>query len=483
MATIKNKIQNLSKPTIYTVLCFIYVSIFILPTFFIPFNIFLYLFGIGFASLFILKIPEVGLYTIILCAMVYERFFTLQPIIFDVNIYKIYPIDAILLVTFISFLIHHFGNLKSKEIKYTRLEIATFIFFLTLIVALVYSIIKNPDKELAIATFKNYSYLLILFLTVFIIRTKIQFKRIINVFLAGGIILIGFVIYGLASGNGLWSEFTPGTRFLAQTHSYYLLLPAFLAIVFLIFGKEIYGHIKTQAIILAQSIGIVAGMHRHLWLGFGAGLATIFFLSDKEKRKIALKNIIGILLIVIIVFSLFIWIGTLLNVNIDVTATSYAQRFTERVQSLFTLKSSNIEEAAGWRLKAWQEGLLLFSKNPIFGIGFGKMLNVEFQGFVSTVEMRALHNELLGVFIQAGLLALIPFIFINFYLIKYFIKLYKTKIQEQPELIALFAFYIATLVGMLFSLYLVTNMLNIFYWITIGLIVSLYKMYDLDQQK
>ncbi|MFA6296233.1 MAG: O-antigen ligase family protein [Patescibacteria group bacterium] len=477
METIKNQIKNLSKPAIYTALCFLYVSIFILPTFFIPFNIFLYLFGIGFASLFILKIPEVGLYTIILCTMVYERFFTLQPIVFDINIYKIYPIDAILLVTFISFLIHHFGNLKSKEIKYTRLEIATFIFFLTLVVAVVYSIIKNPDKELAIATFKNYSYLLILFLTIFIIRTKIQFKRIINVILAGGIILIGFIIYGLASGNGLWSEFTPGTRYLAQTHTYYLLLPVFIAIVFLTYGKEIYGHIRTQAIILIQSTGIIAGLHRHLWLGFGAGLATILLLSDKEKRKIALKNILSVLLAGLIIFSLVIWIAALSNANLNIKASSYVQRFTERVQSLFTLKSSNIEDAAGWRLKAWQEGLILYAKNPVLGIGFGKMINVEFKGFVSTVEMRALHNEPLGLLIQAGLLALIPFIIINIYLIKYFIKLYKTKIEEQPELIALFAFYIATMVSMFFSLYLVTNMLNIFYWIAMGLIVSLYKMY------
>ncbi len=482
MASIKNKIQNLSKSTIYTVLCFIYVSIFILPTLFIPFNIYLYLFGIGFASLFILKVPEVGLYTIILCTMIYERFFTLQPIILDINIYKIYPIDVLLIITFISFLIHHFGNLNSKEIRYTRLEKATFIFFLALIAALVYSIIKNPDKELALATFKNYSYLLILFLTIFIIRTKVQFKRIIKVFLAGGIILIGFVIYGLATGNGLWSEFTPGTRFLAQTHTYYLLLPVFIAIVFLIYGKEIYGHIKTQAVILVQSVGIVAGMHRHLWLGFLSGLATIFLLSDKEKRKVALKNIFGILLVVLIVFSLFIWITAMLNADINIKASTYAQRFTERVQSLFTLKSGNIEEAAGWRLKAWQEGLVQYAKNPILGIGFGKMLNVEFKGFVSTVEMRALHNELLGVLIQAGIIGLIPFLFINYYLIKYFIKLYKTKIEEMPELIALFAFYVATCVGLLFSLYLVTNMLNIFYWIAMGLIVSLYKMYQLDQK-
>ncbi|MDD3887268.1 MAG: O-antigen ligase family protein [Patescibacteria group bacterium] len=480
---IKNKLQNLSKPLIYTTLCFFYVSIFILPSFFIPFNIYLYLFGIGFASLFILKVPEVGLYTIVLCTMIYERFFTLQPIILDVNIYKIYPIDVLLAVTFISFLIHHFGNLGSKEIKYTRLEKATFIFFLTLIVALVYSIIKNPDKELALATFKNYSYLLILFLTIFIIRTKVQFKRIIKVFLAGGIILIGFIIYGLATGNGLWSEFTPGTRFLAQTHTYYLLLPVFIAIVFLTYGKEIYGHIKTQAIILVQSVGIVAGMHRHLWLGFLSGLATIFLLSNKEKRKVALKNILGILLVVLIVFSIVIWITAMLNTDINIKASSYTQRFIERVQSLFTLKSSNIEEAAGWRLKAWQEGLVQYSKNPILGIGFGKMLNVEFKGFVSTVEMRALHNELLGVLIQTGIIGLIPFLFINYYLIKYFIKLYKAKISEQPELIALFAFYVATCVGLLFSLYLVTNMLNIFYWIAMGLIVSLYKMYKLDQIK
>lgn len=431
-----------------------------------------------FACLFILKKPEVGLYTIILCTMVYERFFTLQPIILDINIYKIYPIDVIIFITFISFLIHYFKQDNKEKIKFSRLEIASFVFFLALIITLIYSIIKNPDKELALATFKNYSYLLILFLTIFIIKTKEQFKKIINVFLAGGIILIGFVIYGLATGNGLWSEFTPGTRFLAQTHAYYLLLPVFIAIVLLTYGKLIFGQIKTQIVILAQSTGIIAGMHRHLWLAFGSGLATIFFLSDKEKRKVFLKNILIIIFVAIIIISLLIWIGTLLNVEINLKTVSYFQRFSERVVSLFTLNSNQIEEAAGWRLKAWQEGLVLYLKSPIIiGIGFGEMLNVEFRGFISTVEMRALHNELLGVLIQAGIIGLIPFLFINYYLIKYFIKLYKQKVQEQAEIIALFAFYIATCVGLVFSLYLVTNMLNIFYWITMGLIVSLFKIY------
>ena len=466
--------KKFNNPLFYTALCFIYISIFIIPNIFFSFNIALYIFALGFASLFILKIPEVGLYTIILCTMIYERYFTLQPIIWDMNIYKIYPIDVLITITFISIIIHYFIKNKKTKFNFTHLEISALIFFAATIIGLIYSLIINFDKTLIFATFKNYSYLLILFLTIFTIKTKKQFKNIINIFLAGGIFLILFIFYGLLSGNGLWSEFTPGTRFLAQTHTYFLLLPVFLTIVYLSYGQNIFGKIKTKLILLIQTTGIIAGLHRHLWLSFLAGLTTIFILLNKARRKKFLKNILIIIFIALVIFLIWFWINLLLNNTVDVNAVSYFKKLSERFESLYQFTPYKMEEAAGWRLKAWQEGIKQLLKNPILGTGFGKILHVDFRGFTSTVEIRGLHNDFLGILIQLGILGFIPFIFINYYTIKYFRKLYKL---NNPELIALFAFYIATLVGIFFALYLVTNMLNIFYWITIGLIVSFYKIY------
>lgn len=415
--------------------------------------------------------------------MVYERFFTLQPIIWDINIYKIYPLDILLIITFISFLIHYFLNKQKEKIKFTRLEISAFVFFGACIITLIYSLIKNPDQTLIFATLKNYSYLFILFLVILIIKTKEQFQRTINTFLVGGIILIGFIIYGLVSGNGLWSEFTPGTRFLAQTHAYYLMPPIFLGFTALLYGKEIYGRILTPIILLIQSTGVIAGLHRHIWLGFAAGLTSIFAFSDKTKRHKFLKNVLAIILIAIILSVFWLWINSLLNNPINLGSVPYFEKLGQRFQTLYQFRSNQIEEAAGWRLKAWQEGIVLYVKNPILGIGFGKMLNVDYQGYISTVEMRALHNEILALLIQGGIILLIPFIFINYYLIKYFQQLYKKVIAEQDSLIALFAFYLATCAGLIFSLYLVANMLGIFYWITLGLIVSLYKIYNIAEIK
>ena len=116
----------------------------------------------------------------------------------------------------------------------------------------------------------------------------------------------------------------------------------------------------------------------------------------------------------------------------------------------------------------------MLQESPIIGIGFGHKLTFDLLGWPLTIEVRELHNNFIGIALQMGILGFLSFVLFNALVLKKFIDLrFKIIKKYYPHLLSAFGCYILFLFSANFGTYFDVNVLNIFFWITLGIIVSL----------
>jgi len=133
-----------------------------------------------------------------------------------------------------------------------------------------------------------------------------------------------------------------------------------------------------------------------------------------------------------------------------------------------------VESAAGWRIQTWKIALEKFVDNPLFGIGFGKKFFFDYRGFVDLIDIRNIHNDFAALLVQLGLLGFIPFVMFNYASAKDLYKLVKREDKfYKPMSLILAGFYIISLFGVFFGIYLMFNGTSIFYWTIMAMITIL----------
>ncbi len=422
-------------------------------------------FGISFAY------PRSGICAVIFLTLIFERFFTLAPIIIGYQEYKIYPLDIILGAVFSAY----FFQLIPEIIKGRRKSLAEnkylIMFFILITIHFLIDIfVFGTDKNLAFSSFKYYVfYPWLYFVTLFFFKNKEDSKTLMRFFLAGTIGIIFFIIFGLINGGGLWTEYTPlstgGIRILAFTHSFYILM-GFLGVWIwnLYQGGKINRVLKIVTIFWI--IGIVGSLMRHLWVGLIISLGIIYFLIDRGKKNIFNKIFFKGSLTAFLVVTLFSFIAlisphyTAPNKLINQASNSVK----ERAGSLVT--SIEKDESFFWRELVWRESLKKYKENPIWGLGFGQRIYVEEENYKDFVEIRNIHNSWLVLLFQGGM---IIFILFGAFLFQSIGKLIRAKEKSWEEIIFLVLILNYAVVAV-FQPYFETNMLVIFFWILLGLI-------------
>lgn len=464
--------MKISKEVIYAIVSSLALGIFVFSTFFVTFNIYFYIFCLLFAAFFIFQKPESGLYAIIICTVIFERFFTLLPLVIQENTYKLYPLDIIIFITILSFLIHFIKSHKYK-FRLSRTGIAILIFVIFCIISFVYGIYNGGEFNDAFSTLKNYGiYAVMFFLTINIIRSKEQIKRITYVFIGSGIALFFFIFYGLLRGSGLWIEYTPlstvGTRLLAPTHAFFLCVAVLLILNFVAHRKKLFGNL-TIPIVLIMLLGIVGSLTRHLWIALAIAIVISFLLLSRTNKKSLLKIVAIQLFLVIMIVSLYVWFDYLSSGDFPEFISKFYETTFVRVQSL-TLSLE--DESAAFRLLAWQEAWETFTENPVIGIGFGKKLTFDYFGFPTQIHMRDLHNNFISIALQMGILGFISFgLFQTIFVVKTIGIIKKIKIIK-PIVLGFVACYILFLVSANFGTYFDINLLVILFWIFMGVVIS-----------
>ncbi|MEK7681076.1 MAG: O-antigen ligase family protein [Patescibacteria group bacterium] len=363
---------------------------------------------VSFYSIF--KYPKTGIYLIIIGTMWFERHFTLQPLTIGDVSYKIYPLDFILLITGLSL----FVRVVDKEIKWKwhKFDTPILLFGLAATFGYLLSWLRNLDPVLAFGTYKNYFlYAVVYVFIALLFKTKEDWKKLMAWFFAGGAGLFFFLFYGIITGHGLWSDFTPlstyGERLIAGTHIFYMVLFGFF-LMSLYFWKSEFQKKISEKIIFAciglVAIGILVSLVRHLW----AALAVIFilwfiFLYREEKKKMITLGkkcfAIGLFFILIYLWVSFSFKGA---VPQNLSKGYYAVKERVGIESVARLEDSSFR----WRISAWAVGVVLWTRHPVLGSGLGQLVSGYDNIVPFEIAARELHNNYLGILIQLGVVGL-----------------------------------------------------------------------------
>ena len=457
--------------SIYNLLAYLYLAGFIVLGMAWSFSPLIYALFILVAMIFVLPSHFLGLQLIIFSTMIFERWFTLQPLVTEYSVYKIYPLDLIIILTVAGWLINQIWT-KKNEVIFGWTEKLLLAFMILTGAYLIQSLFDiNADLEVAGSTFKNYAfYPLLYFLTVYSVQTKEQFKNIIHLILFTGVLIIGFLVIGLLRGEGLWTQFTPlstlGVRFLAGTHAFYLMIATLISLSLLAFDRFKHKSLTTLIMIIWLG-GIAMSLMRHLWLAFLAGLIVTLLLVPITNRKNLIRLSIksGLLIITLMIVAVL-----LVNIfsldNFSQSLNNSYRIINERMASIFT---SSGDTSINWRLNFWQSAKNAWLKNPIMGLGFGQKLPLELGDWQTFEEIRNIHNSPLAIAIQMGLIGIALFgLFLLAELLAGFKYIFKNE-ELKPYYLGLLSAIVAVLVASLFQPYLETNLTGIFFWILLGL--------------
>lgn len=467
MMQILKKLQ-INIETISAIFIILFVSIFVLSNlaigFILPIFILAMIIAFGIAFFY----PQAGIYAIVFLTFIFERFFTLQPIILGRMEYKIYPLDFVFLGVILGILIQIFFK-KIKPVFYKRDWLLMIFLMSVVIYFLVSAFVLKNNFELSFSTFKNYFfYALFYFAVSFSLNKKDQVKRLFGFALAGAIGIIFFIVVGLLQGEGIWSEFTPlsteGIRTLAFTHSFYIALILIIAFVYCLIREDYFTKIL-YFLIPIWTVGVLGSMMRHLWIALFISFVGIFLILKNERKKFikfTIKTggaIFAIIIFIIYIFFLFPHAET----NFKLA------RIFNVVNSRISSVSNVYDESTLWRGIVWKEALNEYRGHLLFGMGFGKKISVEIGNYRDFVEAKSIHNSFFSMLIQMGIAGTI---FLAIFIGKELKKMLKKKDNNEFEKIfriSIFSMFIFYLVAMFFQPYLETNLLGIFFWIILGL--------------
>lgn len=462
--------------TMSAIFIIVLLSVFILANFLVGFNIPVYAVVMMIASVIAILHPRSGLYAIIVLTFVFERFFTLAPIVLGRSEYKLYPLDVILVGIILGIAWQLLRGAVKRSLRSVDLIALAFI-GMSFIYFLLSAFVWNADVSLAFSSAKNYGfYSLFYFIVFFLINSREHFMRFGKFVIAGAVAIVPFVLFGIATGHGLWSEYTPlstdGVRTLAFTHGFYLSLALLLAIIYVIHSKNRF----TQMLIFLMPIwvlGIVGSMMRHLWISLGISLVFLYIIFTRVQ-KIELRKRVktyGAVLIVALVAMLYV-VSLFPHSQMNQTLQSITSVVGNRVVSV----ANTDDESIMWRSAVWAETFKEYKHNPITGLGFGNRVFIEIGKYRDFIEVRNIHNSFLVLLAQMGIFGVTAIaLLVGILAYRIFTARWIGDVENMATQAAL-SILLLYVVAFLFQPYLEANLLGIFFWINLGILRALYEL-------
>lgn len=417
--------------------------------------------------------PKAGLYAIIVLTILFERFFTLESFQFGRDILKLYPLDIVLFGIYGSVLAQ--SMLGKRSLSWNKVDIPFLLFFALASAYFLISLMGFNQEEMSVAfsTWKNYVfYGALFFILPRLLQHEADLRKGIRYFIVTAILAIMFLFIGMARGEGLWTEYTPlstdGVRLLAFPHAFYFSL-AFLGMF--VATKYWYRYSDRHVAWTVMSlwgIGIVASLMRHMWVGlaFVSVMACVFLMDRAGRFLVGRMAGISLSLGASVIIGGLLFSLVLPNNQVGNSFQSLAESVTMRVTSISDTK----DESISWRGSTWASAWDVLSKNPIFGLGFGRHVAVESGEYHDFIEIRNIHNSWLALLVQMGFIGFFTFFFAVIFLVSI---LYRLSIAS--EFLALLRNVCIAVIGY-FSIvflaqpYLEANMMSIFFWLTLGVL-------------
>lgn len=462
----------------WSILAISSIVVFCLATIYLGFSLALYFFALMLIFLATIMRPEAGIYAIVIGTMWFERYFTLLPITLNNVDYKFYPLDFVILFLFLSVI----SRLLEGKIKwhFKKLDWFILVFGLACTYGFVLAIARNLNAALAFGTYKNYFlYAILYFLTAAVMRTKDDWKKFMKFFTVGGVGLFFFLFYGLVSGHGMWSEYTPlstsGERLIAGTHVFYLMIFFFWLLAFYVWPlSKDQPKRKVVAILvfIAMSlcgVGLVVSLVRHLWVAIAAVLVFwLIFLPSLRRRIRFFAVVVSVAAASAVLFFAYVNAGKIFFKASGQSFANTGQVLQERTDVAYV--ASGEDASFRWRLSTWKVGYAAWITHPFFGVGLGYEISGLDNNWPFHVAMREIHNDYLAILFQLGAVGMIALLEWLVYFIYLFFKNRVVLLaSEDPSESRLhFAWWSTALMlmaGFTISIYWDVNFFNIWWWI------------------
>lgn len=436
--------------------------------------IILYLIIAFFLIAFAIKRPIIAVPLIIFLTMVFERLFSLTPLVFGDNILKIYPLD----IAIIASLIVYWRRGHFQNFRFGFLELMITLFIIICVINFVRSYFGfGSDIENAFSTFKNYVFYSALYFLTIANLSQSHFNGLHKAFVVGGIFILPLFIIGFITGQPFFGEFTPlstqGTRSLAPSYAFYILIALLVVLAQPdIFKPKNLNNFNSASLISFLSnqrfrpiiiwlfiLAILLSLSRHLYLALILGLYLIWrYLVDSRPLIIASlqKPFIGAIISFFLIYLFFSYLVP----GANLTLPDFFTDVKTRLESFLDPSDVSFD----YRLAFWKESFLHFLANPLIGIGFGQEITFPVAGALLTMPARELHNSLYAILLQMGIIGFLPLLFIIIWgSIKFFRQNDKEKSALYFALLAIFLF------SSLFGTYFEINLLVIFFWIFLAM--------------
>lgn len=448
---------------------------FLLLNFWLPFNLLAYAVVAFFGWLVPVFYPRAGLYALTFLLLIFAKFFTLQSLVVNQQEYKFYLVDILFAAILLGLLARWLKGRLKFSWQWPDVLLAVF-----LIMVAVYFFLsigrRDGDFALSFSSLKNYAfYPLFYFASYALIENKRILKIWLSFALSGAVGIIGFIIYGLITGQGLWTEITPlstaGSRLLDFDHAFYLGLVVLFLLAYVIFKPGPSAR-RLLALVPVFLIGIAGSLMRHLWLALAAAVIGVYALLPRPARLNFRRmiwqylSIFGVLALLAI-FAINLWpFSGLARLTGEVN-----EQITGRAISLFKPDDTSI----AWRGAVWQSVWGKYQVNFLSGLGFGQKIFVDMGNYRDYVEVRNIHNSFLAVFVQLGL---VGFLILASFMVGQFAKLISLTASRPDSAMmkyAVLGVMIFCGTAFLFQPYLEANFFNIPFWLSLGLAKRTYE--------
>ena len=423
--------------------------------------------------------PRAGLVAALLVTLFFERFFTLESFVIAETTYKLYPLDLILGACLFSGLLLFLKH-RSEFLRFRSYDAWLLSFLLLVSVLLAFSLSHGASGAGAVAfsTWKNYVfYGVLVWLVGGLLRTRADLVAFTRLFFWGLAAAGIFLVIGLVRGGGLWTEYTPlstaGTRYLAFPHAFYFALGLLTLLLALPYWLGRVGRGRTRLYIggsIFLLLGVLGSLMRHLWLGLGGTLLMAFVVSPRIYGRAIVQY--GIRLVLPGIFLLATAVLGMVLFSSSSTSLSLGRGLSVVQERLLSI-GNNTDESLVWRGAVWSSTLERFRANPWFGIGFGASVPVEIGDYQEFVEVRNMHNSWLALLMQTGVVGLFLFGGFLFSLMREAWRLTLTDAFLRQVRFVLFGLLFFQALVFFSQPYLETNLLGVFFWLTLGLVRAL----------
>jgi O-antigen ligase len=444
-------------------------SSFLLVNFASGFNLFLYVFVAGAGLLLPLIYPRAGLYAMTWLILVFAKFFTLQPLVIGDIEYKFYLVDIIFVAVVLSLILRLIKGRIRLKFKLVDMILAAWLALVAVYFVLSVTV-WDGVFNLSFSSLKNYAFYPLVYFVAYLLLDKAKYWREwLGFVLAGAVGIIGFIVYGLASGRGLWTEITPlttaGARLLDFDHAWYLSLISIFALVYLLFKKDLVSRMF-YILLPIFAVGIIGSLMRHLWVALAVTLVFLYAVISRDKRASFRRVTAGYF---VASFAVGLFIVLLVNIFPWSAATRQIKQTANEISGRAVSLTDVSDTSFAWRGAVWQSVWQEYKGNTWRGLGFGQKVFIDMGDYLDYVEVRNIHNSWLAVFVQTGLLGLL--LFLCFYLVL-FKNLWMSRARDASVAIAKYAVLgvmIFCAAAFLFQPYLEANFFSIFFWLTLGL--------------